>query len=80
MSEARSSLGGSVLSVNVGQPREVTWHGRTIRSGIRKTPIWGVVTVRGVNLEGDGQADCRAHGGPDKAVYVLLPALTNAAE
>jgi MOSC domain-containing protein YiiM len=25
--------------------------------------------VRGVNLDGDGQADRRLHGGPDKAVY-----------
>src|SRR5262249_34238771 len=27
------------------------------------------VAVRGVNLYGDDQADRRAHGGPDKAVY-----------
>ena len=25
--------------------------------------------MRGVNLDGDGQADLRVHGGPDKAVY-----------
>ena len=25
--------------------------------------------MRGVNLDGDGQADWRVHGGPDKAVY-----------
>ncbi len=58
-----------VRTVNVGQPREVARHGRTIRSGIWKSPVAGVVAVRGVNLEGDGQADRRAHGGPDKAVY-----------
>ena len=29
----------------------------------------GRVAVRGVNLEGDDQADREAHGGPDKAVY-----------
>ena len=57
------------LTVNVGQPRDVAWHGRTIRSGIWKAPVVGVVAVRGVNLEGDGQADRKAHGGPDKAVY-----------
>ena len=53
----------------MGLPREVVWRGRTIRSGIWKSPVVGVVAVSGVNLEGDGQADRRAHGGPDKAVY-----------
>jgi MOSC domain-containing protein YiiM len=31
--------------------------------------VAGRVAVRGVNLEGDDQADREAHGGPDKAVY-----------
>jgi MOSC domain-containing protein YiiM len=29
----------------------------------------GRIAARGVNLEGDDQADRKAHGGPDKAVY-----------
>lgn len=59
-----------VTSVNVGQVREVTWHGRRIRTGIWKSPIDAPsVMLRGVNLDGDDQADRRAHGGPDKAVY-----------
>jgi MOSC domain-containing protein YiiM len=59
-----------VTSVNVGQVREVSWRGRRIRTGIWKTPIDGAsVMVRGVNLDGDDQADRRVHGGPDKAVY-----------
>ncbi len=28
--------------------------------------------VRGVNLEGDRQADLSVHGGPDKAVYAYV--------
>src|SRR5439155_1407414 len=32
-------------------------------------PVSGRVAARGVNLAGDEQADRRAHGGPDKAVY-----------
>jgi len=31
--------------------------------------VAGRVAARGVNLAGDDQADRRAHGGPDKAVY-----------
>ena len=59
-----------VTSINVGPVREVSWRGRRIRTGIWKTPIDGAsVMVRGVNLDGDDQADRRVHGGPDKAVY-----------
>ena len=65
----RQAARAVVRTVNVGLPREVVWQGRTIRPGIWKSPVVGVVAVRGVNLEGDGQADRRAHGGPDKAVY-----------
>jgi len=32
-------------------------------------PVAGRVAARGVNLEGDDQADRKAHGGPDKSVY-----------
>jgi MOSC domain-containing protein YiiM len=47
----------------------MVWHGRTVRSAIWKAPVIGPVRVRGVNLTGDVQADGKAHGGPDKAVY-----------
>jgi MOSC domain-containing protein YiiM len=58
-----------VLSVNVGLPREFEYNGRPARSAIWKSPVAGRVAARGVNLAGDGQADRRAHGGADKAVY-----------
>ena len=58
-----------VLSVNVGRPAEMIWHGRTVRSAIWKTPVAGSVRARGVNLAGDAQADRKAHGGPDKVLY-----------
>ncbi len=38
-------------------------------SAIWKEPVEGPVTIEGVNLAGDDQADRRVHGGPDKAVY-----------
>jgi MOSC domain-containing protein YiiM len=38
-------------------------------SAIAKAPVDGRVRVEGVNVAGDGQADRRVHGGPDKAVY-----------
>jgi MOSC domain-containing protein YiiM len=58
-----------VVSVNVGEQRDVEWFGRTVRTAIWKAPVDGRVPVRGVNLAGDDQADRRVHGGPDKAVY-----------
>jgi MOSC domain-containing protein YiiM len=60
---------GKVLSVSVGLPREFEYNGRPARSAIWKSPVAGRVAARGVNLAGDDQADRRAHGGPDKAVY-----------
>lgn len=62
-----------LISVNVGQPREVEWRGRTVFTGIFKEPVTGRVRVRRHNLDGDGQADLSVHGGPYKAVY-LYPA------
>jgi MOSC domain-containing protein YiiM len=58
-----------VLSVNVGLPREVSWRGRPITTGIFKEPVADRVPVRALNIDGDRQADLRVHGGADKAVY-----------
>ncbi|MDQ4134047.1 MAG: MOSC domain-containing protein [Actinomycetota bacterium] len=60
---------GVVTSVNVGAARRVTAGGRTVDTGIWKAPVTGPVAARGVNLDGDEQADRQVHGGPDKAVY-----------
>ncbi|WP_217914818.1 MOSC domain-containing protein [Miltoncostaea marina] len=58
-----------IRSVNVGMPAPLTSGGRTARSGIVKAPVEGRVRARRHGLAGDGQADPRIHGGPDKAVY-----------
>ena len=58
-----------VLSVNVGSVRELESGGAAVRTAIWKRPVSGPVTLRGVNLVGDDQADRKVHGGPDKAVY-----------
>ncbi len=58
-----------VISVNVGQPREVVWKGRKVMTGIFKEPVAGRIAVRRLNLEGDRQADLTVHCGPDKAIY-----------
>lgn len=58
-----------LVSVNVGLPRKVEWKGRTVTTGIFKSPVAGPVDLRQHNLEGDRQADLTVHGGPTKAVY-----------
>jgi len=60
----------TLVSVNVGLPREVAWKGRSVSTGIFKEPVQGRVTLRKLNLDGDRQADLSAHGGAEKAVYV----------
>jgi MOSC domain-containing protein YiiM len=64
-----AAIGGNVLSVNVGRPREFEYNGRPAKSAIWKSPVAGRVRARGINLDGDDQADRKAHGGFDKAVY-----------
>ncbi len=58
-----------IVSVNVGLPREVTWQGKAVTTGIFKEPVSGPVMMRKLNLDGDGQADLTVHGGVSKAVY-----------
>ncbi len=56
-----------LISVNVGLPREVTWKGKTVTTGIFKTAVEGLIELRRHNLDGDKQADLSVHGGPMKA-------------
>jgi MOSC domain-containing protein YiiM len=58
-----------LVSVNTGLPREVSWHGRIVTTGIYKEPVGGRVELRKLNLDGDRQADLTVHGGEHKAVY-----------
>jgi MOSC domain-containing protein YiiM len=58
-----------ILSVNVGLPREVTWQGKLVTTGIFKEPVNAPVMLRRLNLDGDQQADLTVHGGVSKAVY-----------
>jgi MOSC domain-containing protein YiiM len=58
-----------LVSVNTALPQDLLWQGKTVRSSIFKQPVAGPVAVLAEHLAGDGQADLRVHGGPDKAVY-----------
>lgn len=58
-----------ILALNVGLPREVTWHDRRVSTGIFKQPVSDRLALRTLNLDGDRQADLTVHGGTHKAVY-----------
>jgi len=58
-----------ILSVNIGLPRQIVSGGKSVTTGIFKTPVHHRVKVGKLNLEGDAQADLSVHGGPNKAVY-----------
>ena len=60
-----------LLSVNVSMPKEIPCRDKTIKTGIFKEPVAGRVMLRALNLEGDGQADLKGHGGIYKAAYVF---------
>jgi MOSC domain-containing protein YiiM len=60
----------TLVSVNVGLPREITWQGQTVFTGIWKEAVEGPRTVRRLNVDGDGQGDLLGHGGVHRAVYV----------
>jgi ferredoxin-NADP reductase/MOSC domain-containing protein YiiM len=59
-----------LLSVNVGLPRDISWEGKTVHTGIWKSAIQGRRMVRRLNIDGDGQGDLAGHGGEQRAVFV----------
>src|SRR5215471_3743359 len=61
---------GSLLSVNVGLPKDVAWGGRTVHTAVWKRPAEGPQMARRLNIDGDGQGDLAGHGGEHRAVFV----------
>ncbi len=59
-----------LLSVNVGLPRDINWHGKVVHTAIWKQPVQGRCRARRLNLDGDGQGDLIGHGGENRAVFV----------
>src|SRR4051812_21361845 len=58
------------MSVNVGLPQDVAWHGQTVHTAVWKAPVAGPRLVRRLNIDGDGQGDLAGHGGENRAVFV----------
>jgi ferredoxin-NADP reductase/MOSC domain-containing protein YiiM/ferredoxin len=61
---------GTLISVNVGMPKDVPWQGKTVFTGVFKDPVSGPRHVGKLNVDGDGQGDLAGHGGEMRAVFV----------
>ncbi len=62
-----------VVSVQVGSAGSLLVGGRTIETGINKTPVDQIVLEAG-GVAGDAVINAKHHGGPDQAVYVYSAA------
>ncbi|KUN79035.1 sulfurase [Streptomyces bungoensis] len=60
----------TLISVNVGTPKDVSWQGSTVHTGVWKQSVHGPRMVRRLNIDGDGQGDLNGHGGEQRAVLV----------
>ncbi|HEX4487365.1 MAG TPA: MOSC and FAD-binding oxidoreductase domain-containing protein [Terriglobales bacterium] len=60
----------SLISVNVGLPRDIEWEGKVVHTAVWKRPVSARVMARRLNLDGDGQGDVAGHGGEHRAVMV----------
>jgi ferredoxin-NADP reductase/MOSC domain-containing protein YiiM/ferredoxin len=63
-------VSAKLISLNVGFPQDVSWHGKIVRTAVWKAPVAGPRKVHHLNIEGDGQGDLQGHGGPNRAVMV----------
>ena len=61
-------LAGSLVSIQMAKPREIGQGDSAWTTAFFKQPIDGPVYVSELGLDGDGQADTKNHGGPEKAV------------
>ena len=60
----------SLVSLNVGLPRDIAWRGQIVHTGVWKEAVSGRKMVRRLNVDGDGQGDTAGHGGEQRAVMV----------
>jgi len=68
--QSEAPVVGTLVSVNVGMPKDVPWQGKTVFTGVFKDPVDGPRRVRKLNVDGDGQGDLGGHGGEQRAVFV----------
>lgn len=58
-----------VVATNIGQKKELIWHGQQITTGIFKYPMPSGVYLEAEDVQSDAVVDRQYHGGIDKACY-----------
>ncbi|UKN01925.1 MOSC domain-containing protein [Paracrocinitomix mangrovi] len=59
-----------VISTNIGEKKAVKWRGKTVYTGIFKSPITDSIILGTEDVENDHVIDRKYHGGIDKACYI----------
>lgn len=59
-----------VVSTNIGEPVEIDWRGKMVKTGIFKYPVKESIYLGKEDVTGDHVIDRRYHGGIDKACYL----------
>jgi MOSC domain-containing protein YiiM len=58
-----------VISVNIGEPKTITWRGKEVKTGIYKYPVNEPIYLEAEDVKNDHVIDRKHHGGADKACY-----------
>ena len=59
-----------IMSINVSLPEKIIFKNKNLTTSIFKAPTNKTIKVESEGLLGDRQADLKAHGGSNKAVYL----------
>src|SRR4051812_26327375 len=66
----------TILSLNIGEPEQMEWLGKSVRSSMHKRPVKGPLVVHDDFIEGDSFANPNSHGTIDSVIYAFgLPSL-----
>ncbi len=57
-----------ILAISIGKPRTIQYMGKDVPTAIYKISVGGQHMVHKTGIDGDEQANLKAHGGPDKTV------------
>ena len=60
-----------IVSTNISNPTTILWRGKSIETGIFKTPSAGKIYLGKYDVKGDTVSDRRVHGGEFKACYIF---------
>jgi MOSC domain-containing protein YiiM len=58
-----------IVSVNIGERKEITWKGKNVVTGIYKFPVNEAIFLDTEDVKGDEISDREHHGGINQAIY-----------